>query len=97
MLPFGGNPLWQDPGNIVMRQVNRRRECFANVTDSVYFFNATDIFIDHRHNNATTSSSPPPIMINKARYLDDMVHPSLAGYRAWGCAISDFAHKILNE
>jgi lysophospholipase L1-like esterase len=62
--------------------INERLECYANVTEGVEFFDATDIFM---MSNRTLQN------------LEDGLHPSVEGHRLWGTAIVEKVLEIVSR
>jgi lysophospholipase L1-like esterase len=63
--------------------INERLECYANVTEGVEFFDASDIFM--MSNNGTL------------QHLEDGLHPNVEGHRLWGTAIVEKVLEIVSR
>jgi lysophospholipase L1-like esterase len=62
--------------------INERLECYANMTEGVEYFDATDIFM-----------MPDGTLQN----LEDNLHPSVEGHRLWGTAIVEKVLEIVSR
>ena len=81
---FKSGVIWQKPAwEDQIQGVNRRIECYAQVSTGVEFFNATPIFVelDGRRLNTTL--------------LPDLIHPSTLGYKLWGQEIARKIQQLL--
>jgi lysophospholipase L1-like esterase len=87
ILPRGepGEDLWRpdDWSWAEITRINQWLECYAASTDNVFFFNATDLFLQ------------PNTTITVPDFYEDGVHPSSLGSVGWAGAMNDFIHSII--
>ena len=78
LLPRGFEPMSQNVAWNILKQANDMLECYAATRSSVFFFNATDLFLEDSDSvNATM--------------MEDSVHPNAIGAEVWGRAMIDYA------
>ena len=64
-----------------IRRINQWLQCYADSTEGVQFFNATDLFLDGSGDGLQ-------------EYFDDSIHPSPKGHKHWAEAISTKVAEI---
>mmetsp|Transcript_23064 Transcript_23064/g.64283 ORF Transcript_23064/g.64283 Transcript_23064/m.64283 type:complete len:186 (+) Transcript_23064:646-1203(+) len=67
----------------LIRQTNKRLNCYAQQTENVDYFDATSIFYDDAK--------------EELQHLPDELHPDAEGARAWGKQIVQRVEEILKE
>ena len=63
-------------------EINKRLECYANITEGVEYFNATDIFLTDDE---------------KIVHTVDNLHPDEEGHLLWGTAIVEKVKEIIDK
>lgn len=75
ILPSGNEEL-HSPQSLYLftKQINRQLDCYAEITEGVYFVNATDTL---------TESSSSGTFLKEAYFAGDNLHPTAEGSRQW--------------
>ena len=82
LLPRDFGPLSKAKIWNILKEANTMLECYAATRRGVFFFNATDLFLEDSETlNATM--------------MQDPVHPNAIGSQVWGNAIVDYALELL--
>lgn len=75
ILPRGSTELVEsNTAWAILKDVNRRLECYAAITPEVFFVNATDLFVEKREGG---------VFLRDGYFKRDYLHPSVEGYRKW--------------
>lgn len=69
-----------------IRQINKQLYQYCEKDSSLYFFNATDIFVSKQNHELSI-----PLKL-----MPDRLHPSSVGYKKWGTEIGKFLENDLN-
>ena len=76
------DPLWS-----TIQDINSRLECYADSTEGIEFFNATELFVS-QHSDGTYAIDP-------AWFMSDQIHLSADGMRVWEQAIVEKALYLI--
>ena len=68
------DPLWA-----TIQTINSRLECYAETTQGIEYFNATDLFVSEQSDGSFS--------VNPNLFLEDSIHLSAEGTRLWEEAI----------